>query len=298
MQPDTNTTTQWLSIENIHGFLWNASNFLLKLIWAFVAFIVMIVIAKILWWIAKRAILKHSKWEHAEKVAKLMHDIVYYIMLWFAIFVWFEILWFDIWLLLWWVSFWIWLAFKEILWNMIAGIMILYTKEFKLWDIIEVQADQNYFWRIEEITIRYTIIRTLDLRQVIIPNLKMISVPIKTFSTERIVRLHTIIGVHYNTNIENAIQIIVNTINNLNFVIEKQNTKVYVINFGESSIDLKCVFFFDPNSWIIWEYAIWLVNEAINNAFIQNNITIPYPHRTIKFEKNIENKIKNEIKNI
>ena len=80
---------------------------------------------------------------------------------------------------------------KEILGNMIAGIMILYTKEFKLGDIIEVQADETYFGRIEEITIRYTIIRTLDLRQVVIPNLKLISVPIKTFSAEQLVKLGT-----------------------------------------------------------------------------------------------------------
>jgi len=75
---------------------------------------------------------------------------------------------------------------------MIAGMMMLYTKEFKLGDIVEVYADQTYFGRIEEITIRYTIIRTLDLRQVVLPNMTLITVPIKTFSSEDLVKLTAI----------------------------------------------------------------------------------------------------------
>ncbi|NOZ44570.1 MAG: mechanosensitive ion channel [bacterium] len=140
------------------------------------------------------------------------------------------------------------MAFKEILGNMFAGIMILYTKEFTMGDVIEVQADQTYFGRIEEITIRYTIIRTLDLRQVVIPNLKMISVPIKTFSSEEIVKLSTSVGIHYNTDVEKAIQVVVQAINNLNFVQQKENTTVFVSDFGDSAIELKCIFFFDPKS--------------------------------------------------
>jgi len=72
---------------------------------------------------------------------------------------------------------------------MVAGIMILYTKEFRLGDIIEINADQTYFGRIEEIQIRYTIIRTLDLRQVVIPNTTMISSTVKTFSAEPMIKL-------------------------------------------------------------------------------------------------------------
>ncbi|HCB51916.1 TPA: hypothetical protein DEP21_05130 [Patescibacteria group bacterium] len=58
--------------------------------------------------------------------------------------------------------------------------------------MIEINADQLYFGRIEEITIRYTVIRTLDLRQVIIPNMTLISTPIKTFSSEDLVKLTAI----------------------------------------------------------------------------------------------------------
>jgi len=280
--------TQELAENWIQDFINNASSYSLKIIWALWAFLLMMILARIISRTVKRSLIAHSHWtdEQAQKIGKLIWNMVYYVLFWFAVFVGFEILGFDVGLLLWWVSFGIWLAFKEILWNMIGGIMILYTKEFKLWDIIEVQADETYFGRIEEITIRYTIIRTLDLRQVIIPNLKMISVPIKTFSTESIIKLWTTVGVHYDTDIEKAIEVIKTTVNSFNFVKEKANTSVFVMNFGESSIDLAIKFFFDPNCGIIWDFAIGTLNEAIGKAFTANGIVIPYPHKTITFNSN------------
>jgi len=167
---------------------------------------------------------------------------------------------------------------------MIAWIMVLYTKEFKLWDIVEINADQVYFGRIEEITIRYTIIRTLDLREVIIPNMTLISVPIKTFSSEDLVKLNFIIWIHYDSDVSQAIQVIIDAINSFEFVKEKENTKVFVTNFGASSIDLKWLFCFDPKCGLLTDYAIWAINEKINNAFKQNGIQIPYNMVTLTFE--------------
>lgn len=261
----------------------NASSYGLKIIWAIAAFILMMIVASILGRIVRKAIVRHNDSDNAKKIGKLVRDLVYYIMLGFGVFISFEVLGFDVGLLLGWVSFGIWLAFKEILGNMIAGIMILYTKEFKMGDVIEVQAEETHFGRIEEITIRYTIIRTLDLRQVVIPNLKMISVPIKTFSSEELVKLATVVGIHYDTDVTKAIQVTVEAINSIPFVLHKENTTVYVTNFNDSSIDLKCLFFFDPKSGIVGDYAIWVVNEAINTAYAKNNIVIPYQHITATF---------------
>jgi small-conductance mechanosensitive channel len=221
----------------------------------------------------------------AKKIWKLMWNMAFYVLVIFAFFISFEIMWMNIWLLISWVSLWLWLAFKEILWNMFAGMMILYTKEFRMWDIIEIQSDQTFFGRIEEITIRYTVIRTLDLRQVVIPNMTMISKPIKTFSSENIVKLNTIVWIHYDSDVSKAIQVVTQAINSFDFVQSKDNTTVYVTNFGDSAIDLKCIFCFDPNCGIIWDFAIWYINEKISEEFNKHCIKIPYKHSTLTFEK-------------
>jgi small-conductance mechanosensitive channel len=67
----------------------------------------------------------------------------------------------------------------------------------------------------------------------------LISVPIKTFSAEDLVKLEIIISVHYNSDVSQAIKVITETINGFEFVKEKENTKVFVTTFGASSIDLK-----------------------------------------------------------
>ena len=158
-----------------------------------------------------------------------------------------------------------------------------------MWDIIEIQTWEWYFWRLEEITIRYTVIRTLDLRQVIIPNMTMISEPIKTFSSEDLVKLNTVVWISYNSDLTKAIEVLKDTINSFDFVKSKENTTAYVLEFGASTIDLKCLFCFDPNCWIIWEVAVWEINEKITKAFKENGIKFSYPHLTVNFENQPNN---------
>lgn len=260
---------------------------ILKTIWALIIVFIFILLGKIIAGIVRRNIIKHSSVEnkeHAWRVADLMRDITFYIMVILAFFVWFEMVWFNVGLILWWISFGVWLAFKEILGNMIAGMMVLYTKELKLWDIIEIEADKVYFWRIEQITIRYTIIRTLDLRQVILPNMTLISSPIKTFSAEDIVKLTTEVWVHYDCDINKAIEVVKNVINGFDFIKEKQSTKIYVTSFEDSEIVLKCIFFFDPNAGLLAEYVLWYINEAVIKAFADNDLQMAYPHVTLTFD--------------
>ncbi|MFZ2150835.1 MAG: mechanosensitive ion channel domain-containing protein [Candidatus Absconditicoccaceae bacterium] len=262
--------------------------YILKILGGVIVIVIMLLISKIIAGIVKRNILKNNSIadsKHIEKIASLIGNIVFYIMVIFSLFIGFEIMGFNVGLILGGVSFGVGLAFKEILGNMIAGIMVLYTKEFKLGDIVEINADQVYFGRIEEITIRYTIIRTLDLREVVIPNMTLISVPIKTFSAEDLVKLEVILSVHYNSDISQAIKVITETINGFEFVKEKENTKVFVTTFGASSIDLKGLFCFDPKCGLLTDYAIGAINEKINDEFKQNNINVPYNTVTINFEK-------------
>lgn len=114
---------------------------------------------------------------------------------------------------------------------MIAGIMILTTKQVKLGDIIEVAIDGGYFGRVEEITIRYTVLRTLDLRQVVLPNMSLISTPIKTYSSEELVKMRVLASIHYDADIATSIKVIVDAVNSLDFIKNKESTSAYVTEF-------------------------------------------------------------------
>lgn len=260
--------------------------YILKIFGAILVILFLLMLSKIIAkLVSKRIIQNSTEWnKHIDKIWKLIHDIVFYVLVIFSFFIGFEIVWFNVGLIIGWISFWVWLAFKEILWNMIAGMMMLYTKEFKLWDIVEIYADQTYFWRIEEITIRYTVIRTLDLRQVVVPNMTLITVPIKTFSAEDLVKLTAIFGVHYNSDIPKTLEVITEAINSFTFTKEKNSTKTFVSNFADSYIEIKSFFYFDPKCWIIPDVVLWEINGKVNELFKQNNITIPYNMVTVTFE--------------
>ncbi len=258
----------------------------LKILGAIAVIIFLLMMSKLIAGIVRRNILRNAdpNNKQAEKIAKLMHDIAFYILVIFSFFIGFEIVGFNVGLIVWGISFWVGLAFKEILGNMVAGIMILYTKEFKLWDIIEVQADQVYRWKIEEITIRYTIIRTIDLRQVIIPNITLISTPIKTYSSEPLVKMMIPFRAHYDSDINLVIQLIKDTVNSFDFIKEKENTKVFLNDYLDSSIEFKAFISYDPNCGLLPEMIKGHIYEKINDVFVANNISIPYTMTTLTFE--------------
>lgn len=76
--------------------------------------------------------------------------------------------------------------------------------------------------------------RTLDLRRVVIPNLTMISVPIRTYDSEELVRLETLVTINYKYDLEEVFAIIKDAVNTLDFVREKESTKVMIDDLGGS----------------------------------------------------------------
>lgn len=248
---------------------------------AVVVFFILYMLAKWIASIASRKFYEHANITEANKqesMGQLIYDVVFYILLIVTIFIAFEIVWFDVGVILGWISFGVWFAFKEILGNMIAGVMILNIKELKLWDIIEIDGNPGYFGKIEEITIRYTIIRTLDLRQVVIPNMELMTNPIKTYSSEELIKLNTTIPINYDQNLPQAIEIIVNAINTLDIIRDKDKTKAYVMDYGDSGVQIKAFFRVDPNCGLPMDYITWDVNAAIISGLRAAWIKLPYKH--------------------
>jgi len=263
--------------------------FVWKLFLAIIVVSFLLIISKVIAANIKKKIMKNSIMsdeDSLEKTWNLVWDIVFYTLFTFDIFIWFKILGFDVGLLLWWLSFWIWLAFKEVLWNMLAWIFILTTKDYTLWDLIKVEWWLWYFGYIEEITIRYTVLREFNNQKVIIPNLTLISSPIKTFTTEEFIRFDTMVSVHYDTDLEKTKDLILQAVNKLKFVVEKEKTIITTHKFADSWIDLKILFFIDPNAWLWWPVAISLVNDAIKKVLEKNNINISYPHTVFTVDTN------------
>ncbi len=296
MTPEVTTGTaaeQQGAIESLIGS--SSIAFVLQVVLAIGVVIFLTMVSKVIAALVRSRVYYYAKErdkKHVEQIARLIHDMVFYSLITFAFFVGFEIMGFDVALILWWISLWLWLAFKEVLGNMIAGIMLLTNKEIHLGDIVQIDLDAttSYFGRIEEINLRYTVLRTFDLKQVILPNMVLINASIQTYSTEEIVRLETIVQVHYDTDLEYAIRVFTEWVNSCPYVTNPEKTMVITQNLWESGIDMKCLFYIDPNAGLLIEQIIGLINERLTNYARANGIRIPYPHTTLTIDtKNAAN---------
>jgi small-conductance mechanosensitive channel len=72
------------------------------------------------------------------------------------------------------------------------------------------------------------------MRRVIIPNLLFITTPVKTFSSEDIVRLETTVSVHYDSDINKVLQTIKESLKSIPYIVEKDNIKVMIDRFADS----------------------------------------------------------------
>lgn len=185
------------------------------------------------------------------KIGQLAGDLVFYAMATFSIYLGFKIVNIDIGLIVWGLSIGIWFASKEIISNLIAGIFIFATKDYKIGDIVEIQDRQvpwgMIFGKIDEITIRYIIIKTFDLRRMVIPNIQFIESKVKTYTSEDIIRMDFTTSILIDSDIDKAIQLIKDEVNTLEFLVHRELTDVLIESFDEKKMILRVYFTFDPN---------------------------------------------------
>ena len=149
--------------------------------------------------------------------------------------------------------------------------MIFSTKEFKIGDIVQVSAKVEHpdkkevlFGRIEEITIRYIVVRTFDLRRVVIPSLKFVSSTVKTYTSEDIIRDEVDFTVDISSDITKTIDTLKKAVNELPYISNKDYTDIVLTGYDTKLIKMQCIFAFDPNAGVL--------NHSVDSAVLQKII--------------------------
>ncbi|WP_437640516.1 mechanosensitive ion channel family protein [Sorangium sp. So ce854] len=92
-------------------------------------------------------------------------------------------------------------AFRDVLQNYLAGILLLLTEPFRIGDQIRFG---NYEGTVEEIQTRATFIKTYDGRRVVIPNSELFTNSVMVNTAFDVRRLEVDVGVGYGDDIERA----------------------------------------------------------------------------------------------
>jgi small conductance mechanosensitive channel len=158
--------------------------------------------------------------------------------------------------------------------NYAAGATLVFTKPFKVGDIMEIG---DWIGQVEDMTLARTLIKTLDGTRVVIPNKKIIGEVIHNYSDYK--RLDIKVGIGYNTDVDKAVSLVKGVIAGQKMVSQKPQPKVGISEFADSSIIVYARVWCRQQDY--WD-LMFAVNKDIYDEFRKNGIAIPFPQRDVR----------------
>lgn len=172
-------------------------------------------------------------------------------------------------------------AFKDIFENFFAGIIILWRFPFDNGDFIECDEIMG---RVEEITIRNTLIRKPTGELIVVPNSKLFTEPVEVLTNGDKRRVSIVCGIAYGEPIKPAVRIVRSALKRCRTVADSKPVDVLASSFGSSSVDLEITWWTDPEPIDIRRSKHEVVS-AVKGALDAAGIEIPFPYRTLTFKE-------------
>lgn len=167
--------------------------------------------------------------------------------------------------------------------NFISGLIILFERPIKIGDRITIG---DVLGDVVNISLRATLIRTVDNISIIVPNSEFITSRVINWShRDPKVRVHIPVGVAYGSDVPLVIKSLLEVADNHPQVMKDPPPKVWFNEFGNSSLNFELlVWILDPKGRpdIISE-----LNKRIDEIFRENKITIPFPQRDLHVRSSV-----------
>ncbi len=176
-------------------------------------------------------------------------------------------------------------AFRDILQNFLAGILILLTEPFQIDDQI---VFKNFEGTVESIETRATTIRTYDGRRIVIPNSELFtnSVTVNTAFDNR--RLQYDVGIGYGDDLDRAKQLIMEAMHSVSEVLKDPAPDVLVMDLAESTVNIRARWWINPPRRADDLISRDRVLSAIKKKLVENGIDLPFPTQQILFHDQTE----------
>ncbi len=171
-------------------------------------------------------------------------------------------------------------AFQDIASNFMSGIFLSIRRPLHTGDIVQIK---DYMGKITQINLRDTVLRTFQGQMVIIPNKEVLQNPIENYSLLGKRRMDLTVGVSYGDDLQKVKNVTLKALEGIEGLTKDDEITFFYKEFGDSSIN------FDVRLWVHTpeqpEY-LQVRSEAvmrIKKAYDENDITIPFPIRTLDF---------------
>lgn len=181
-------------------------------------------------------------------------------------------------------------ALQDVSKNFIAGLLLLLQQPFELGDTIQVSG---FTGTILDINLRDTEIRTVDGLKVRIPNGEIFTQPVTNFTGLRLRRLQINLGVTYDTDLDLARRIALDTISNIPGVVDEPPIDLRFESFGDYSIRMNIFYWFDSTR-TGYSDALDGGISGIKANFEQGGVKIAVPFRELHIDgRGLESALRN-----
>lgn len=175
-------------------------------------------------------------------------------------------------------------AFKDILQNFMAGLLILIREPFRVGDQI---VSGDYEGTVKSIETRATFIRTYDGRRVIIPNSQIYTNPVVVNTAFDAQRTQYDIGIGYGDDLRKAIEVILDTTRSTEGVLADPAPDVLVVELAGSSVNLRARWWSKSDRASVVQIGSEVV-ARIKAALDEASIDMPYPTRVVLWHDQTE----------
>ena len=170
-------------------------------------------------------------------------------------------------------------AFKDILQNWLAGLLLLIRQPFNIGDQIVVDG---YEGTVEHIETRATLIRTYDGQQVVIPNADVYTNAVIVRTERDIRRSQYDVGVGYSSDLDEAQRIALDTIAATEGVLSDPAPEVLIWELAASGVNLRLRWWTESlRTDVVHVHA--RVIQNVKQAFDAAEIDIPYETQVVLF---------------
>lgn len=172
------------------------------------------------------------------------------------------------------------LAFQDPLLNLFSGIMISTRDFFNVGDLVDIDGN---FGKIRKISLRTTSLESLQGQEIVIPNRRVSEGILVNYSLLNKRRVDLSCGVSYGDNLENVKRITIGAIESEVEYDQSRPIQLFFNEFGNSSINYTLRFWLKKTDQAEYLNAQSQAIIAIKKAYDHNDITIPFPIRTLDF---------------
>ena len=166
------------------------------------------------------------------------------------------------------------LAMQGVLGNLVAGLMIIFTKPFRVGEFIDIIGE---YGQVANIELFSTVLTHPDRSRIIIPNRKIVGEVLHNYGTVR--QVDMAVSVSYDTDMPQALQAIRDVMRDNSRIVKEIPPAVGISNLGESAINIAVKPWVHVNDFGAAQAELY---QAIIEQFRQRRITVPLPQREIR----------------